>query len=350
MYPPHHYGGYELSCRDVVDRWRQRGHQVTVLTSTMRVPGVEDGPGERGAGVWRDLRIFFEGGQFCLPPRRHRLSIERANQEALSRAMKATTPDVVSLWHMGAMSTGLITTVVTSGLPLVYVVCDTWPTYAHKIDPWMKLWYRLPRVGQRVERLTGVPATLPDVGQSGTFCFVSSNTRDLCLKHSPWMFPNSTVTFSGIDHADFPVAVEVPKRPWQWRMMTAGRLDPRKGMETAIKALAQLPPEAQLELVVPVDDRYGRVLIELAGELGVADRVHFDTVPRAGMRARYAAADVCLFPIEWDEPFGLVPLEAMATGTPVIATGRGGPPAGRRSKPSRAADQRGIPDRRRTEC
>jgi pyruvate ferredoxin oxidoreductase alpha subunit len=32
MYPPHHYGGYELSCLDVVERLRQRGHDVTVLT------------------------------------------------------------------------------------------------------------------------------------------------------------------------------------------------------------------------------------------------------------------------------------------------------------------------------
>ena len=39
MYPPHHLGGYELSCRDVVDRWRAHGHDVTVLTGTMRLPG-----------------------------------------------------------------------------------------------------------------------------------------------------------------------------------------------------------------------------------------------------------------------------------------------------------------------
>ena len=51
MYPPHHMGGYELSCRDVVDRWRARGHDVTVLTSTMRLPGVVDEPGERRRGI-----------------------------------------------------------------------------------------------------------------------------------------------------------------------------------------------------------------------------------------------------------------------------------------------------------
>jgi hypothetical protein len=34
LYPPHALGGYELSCRDVVDRWRAAGHDVEVLTTT----------------------------------------------------------------------------------------------------------------------------------------------------------------------------------------------------------------------------------------------------------------------------------------------------------------------------
>src|SRR6185436_10580247 len=45
---------------------------------------------------------------------------------------------------------------------------------------------------------------------------------------------------------------------------------------------------------------------------------------RAQLRERYAAADVLLFPVRWKEPWGLVPLESMAVGTPVIATGTGG--------------------------
>ena len=70
MYPPHHMGGYELSCRDVVDRWRATGHDVTVLTSTMRLPGVDDPPDERGAGVRRDLQIAFRDGDLSTYPLR----------------------------------------------------------------------------------------------------------------------------------------------------------------------------------------------------------------------------------------------------------------------------------------
>src|SRR3546814_842921 len=65
-------------------------------------------------------------------------------------------------------------------------------------------------------------------------------------------------------------------------------------------------------------------MASLAAELGLGDRVEFGSVDRAGLVERYRAADAFVFPSEWEEPFGLVPLEAMACGTPVMATGVGG--------------------------
>src|SRR5581483_5286466 len=57
----------------------------------------------------------------------------------------------------------------------------------------------------------------------------------------------------------------------------------------------------------------------------VYGRVRFLPVEsRETLREHYARADALLFPVRWDEPWGLVPLEAMAVGTPVIASGRGG--------------------------
>lgn len=324
LYPPHHYGGYELSCRDVVDRWRERGHDVTVLTSTMRVPGVADPVDERAHGVRREIEISFREGALVPPPLWRRPGIERHNHRALARAIEEVAPDVISVWHIGAMSLSLVTALHRTGIALVYVVCDDWPTYAAKIDPWMKLWHRIRPVGLRVERFAGVPAHLPDIGATGTFCFISRFNRDTCLKLSPWWFRDSTITWNGIDHRDFPVATEVPDRPWRWRMVNAGRLDPRKGLETAVRALPLLPDEATLELLPSVDDPYRAHLEQVAGELGVRDRLTFRMVQRAELRDRYADADVCVFPTEWPEPFGLVPLEAMACATPVVATGTGG--------------------------
>ena len=320
MYPPHYQGGYELSCRDVVDRWRRRGHDVRVLTSTFRVEGMSDDVSQ--THVERALTIFLRDGELWSPRRRDLRRVEQHNESILRRHLD-DRPDVISVWHMGAMCTGLLRILADSGVPTVYVVCDDWPTYATKIDPWMRMWSGRAFIARLAHRLTGLSTELPDLDASGSFCFVSAATRDRCIRYSPWSFPDSTVTFSGIDHEDFPPVAQPPDRPWNWKLVAPGRLDPRKGFATAIRALP-LMPEAELSILSAADEPYRLELESLSAELGVSGRVRFGRAGRDTMREHYERADVCLFPSEWDEPFGLVPLEAMACGTPVVATGTGG--------------------------
>jgi glycosyltransferase involved in cell wall biosynthesis len=101
-------------------------------------------------------------------------------------------------------------------------------------------------------------------------------------------------------------------------------VDDRKGIETLIRAFALLPPESSLEIVGRGGDEYVESLRALAETCGIGGRVRFGVTDRSALHEKYAAADVCVFPSEWDEPFGLVPIEAMACGTPVVATGTGG--------------------------
>jgi glycosyltransferase involved in cell wall biosynthesis len=116
-----------------------------------------------------------------------------------------------------------------------------------------------------------------------------------------------------------------PERDWDWRLLYVGRLDPRKGVQTAVEALAHLPEAATLTLVGGWDEREEGRLRDLAEELGAGRRVRFE-----GHRSRdeamvaYDACDLVIFPVVWAEPWGLVPIEAMARGRPVVATGRGG--------------------------
>lgn len=321
QYPPHHLGGYELSCRDVVDRWRRRGHEVRVLTGDWRRSGVADSPDE--GHVFRDLSIFLRDGALSVPSKLERLQVERANESVLRREL-ARRPDVVSIWHMGAMSTGLLSILGRSGVPAVYVVCDDWPTYAFEMDPWMRGWVRRPRLAPVAHRLLGAETSVVELDEAGTFCFVSESTRRRCRQHSRWTFPDSTVTFSGIDHGDFPVLGPSGARPtWSWHLLAVGRLDPRKGFETAIRALAHLP-EAHLTLVASGDHGYRDHLHTVADECGVTDRLYITAAERADLAGMYATADALLFTPEWEEPFGLVPIEAMACATPVIATAAGG--------------------------
>jgi glycosyltransferase involved in cell wall biosynthesis len=90
-----------------------------------------------------------------------------------------------------------------------------------------------------------------------------------------------------------------------------------------LRAIARVS-DVRLDVVGPGPAEYRARLDELVGELGITGRVRFDEVARADLAARYRDADVLVFPSEWEEPFGLVPVEAMACGTPVIASGTGG--------------------------
>ncbi|PFG39944.1 glycosyltransferase involved in cell wall biosynthesis [Georgenia soli] len=113
------------------------------------------------------------------------------------------------------------------------------------------------------------------------------------------------------------------------RLLTIGRLVPRKGVATIVEALPAVPTA---ELVVAggpprheIDtDPEVRRLTALAEDLGVADRVTFlGSVPHDDMPALIREADVVVA-TPWYEPFGIVPLEAAACGRPVVGAAVGG--------------------------
>ena len=106
-----------------------------------------------------------------------------------------------------------------------------------------------------------------------------------------------------------------------------GRIEPLKGLDVLLSAVAMLDA-ADARLLVVGGNRGHDAELErlrrLAGELGIADRVTF-TGPLKQQRLPdyYAAADVFALP-SYSESFGLVALEAMACGTPVVASRVGG--------------------------
>jgi glycosyltransferase involved in cell wall biosynthesis len=328
QYPPHHLGGYELSCADVMGHLAARGHDISVLTTNMRRPGVADPPGERDRRIWRDLRWWWDDHELTSPPLPARLSQEWRNQRRLLAALREVRPDVVSVWNLGAMSLGLVTQIERQGIPMVFAVSDEWPVYAPLLDAWSRLFARphVPRaLGRAVTAVSGIPTLLPADAWPGAYCFVSESARFAAEHKRGWTMPYATVVYSGISRADFPLSDSPPlERPWSWRLLFVGRVEHRKGIATAVRALAHLPDEATLTINGPFDPNYVDEIEALITDLGMRDRVHQSTSDRAQLHDVYRAADVFVFPSEWNEPFGLVPIEAMACDTPVVATGTGG--------------------------
>jgi D-inositol-3-phosphate glycosyltransferase len=122
----------------------------------------------------------------------------------------------------------------------------------------------------------------------------------------------------------------------------AGRLERLKGAETVIRAMAMLAhdgaqPEPPALLIIGDDSHNGasesrlsggeRARLEaLAASLGIADRVRFmGPVDQRTLAGYLSLAAVCVVP-SYSESFGLVALEAAASGTPVVAARVGGLP------------------------
>lgn len=133
----------------------------------------------------------------------------------------------------------------------------------------------------------------------------------------------------GVDVDLFTPEARRGRRAAPHRIVSIGRLVPRKGFDLAIRALTTVadtelvivggPPRAEL-----ARDAEACRLRRLAEELGVADRVRLcGAVDRAEMPTVLRSADVVAC-TPWYEPSGIVSLEAMACGIPVVASAVGG--------------------------
>lgn len=134
---------------------------------------------------------------------------------------------------------------------------------------------------------------------------------------------------SGVDTSLFQPEGDTWARNSERRITVIGRLVPRKGVDSVIRAL---PSVAGAELVIaggPAPsllrcDPEARRLMSIAAEQGVTDRVRFvGCLGRPEVPALLRSSDVVVC-VPAYEPFGIVPLEAMACGVPVVASAVGG--------------------------
>ena len=108
-------------------------------------------------------------------------------------------------------------------------------------------------------------------------------------------------------------------------MVHVGRGVRTKGLRDAIRAIALLPDELDVQLDVAGCGEEISLCKAEARHLGVHDRVNFrGQIAREEVEELYEQADVFLFP-SFREPSGSVIFEALRHGLPVIATNRGGP-------------------------
>jgi glycosyltransferase involved in cell wall biosynthesis len=288
LYPPAATGGYERSCADVVDRWRRAGHAVTVLTT--RQPD-HRGPGhvDPAAATLRELP-FLDSARAG--------DVEQDDAcSVVARVLSRDRPDVVSVWNLARVpQQGVLAAVHAAGVPVVIVACDGW--------------------------LAEAPQQMAPPGAGSHVVWVSEQLR-AATPVPDWVPAAQSVVGSGIDTATFGSRARRP-RPWGGRLLYVGRLSPAKGVDDAIAALGQLPAGVTLDIVGAGSAERRAEFEHAVTRAGLGERVTSCRVDRAHLPPVYRGADALVFPSRWAEPFGLVPLEAMACSVPVVATGTGG--------------------------
>ncbi|MCJ7434916.1 MAG: glycosyltransferase family 4 protein [Anaerolineales bacterium] len=142
----------------------------------------------------------------------------------------------------------------------------------------------------------------------------SNGLRDLALAFdSRFQIP---VIPNGVDLEKY----TVPERDWSSpRLLSAGRIVHQKGLDLGLRALSQLK-DLEWTWSIAGDGPQLENLKSLAGELGIADRVHFlGWQSREELTKQYQQANIFLFPSRHEGMPNAV-LEAMSTGLPVVAT------------------------------
>ena len=154
----------------------------------------------------------------------------------------------------------------------------------------------------------------PGKSQTALDAFLSSNPKVGRAKLS--VIHNAVVDCGEVVAAD--------KQPGELRIVYAGRLAAEKGIEKLIEALPLFPQNAVLHIAGSGKANYEVALRRYASSVGVGDRIVWHG-HLSNLAPLMASADMGVLPTLAIEAFGLVVLEFMRHGVPVIATNQGGP-------------------------
>ncbi|MCW2943401.1 MAG: glycosyl transferase, group 1 [Actinoallomurus sp.] len=303
-------GGQNVHVGALAVALAQRGHEVTVYTRRDAVDLPDSVPFARGVTV-----EHVRAGPARPIAKDHLLPYMAEFAARLSRQWLTTPPDIVHahFWMSGlaALEGGR-----DHGIPVV------------------QTFHALGSVKRRYQKEadTSPPERIRLEAQVGrdAAAVIATCTDEVGELSAYGIRPGGVfVVPCGVDTERFRPEGPVTRRGDRPRILTIGRLVPRKGVDTIIEALCHV---RDVELVVAGGpdradlhrDAEAVRLRRLAHDRGVAGRVVFTgQVPHEDLPALIRSADVVVS-VPWYEPFGIVPIEAMACGVPVVASAVGG--------------------------
>jgi glycosyltransferase involved in cell wall biosynthesis len=321
LYPPYWIGGYEQIAEWVATGLADRGHDVTVLTGRAQFSGRSEVIPELDLDLPALLHDHASAGIAfgdSLATRVGRHVFSRANLDACHRAIARVKPDLVSLWNAAFVTFSPLVAARRAGVPAVVHFSDV------AANP-----FRNPRRPSFSEWL--VPAARAGVdlllrwSRPRRFIVPSTFLRDKLVARESLPAERLDVLSWPVEpHADR-LAPPAPRAEAR-RLLYVGALVPEKGPQVLIEAFRRAHAECSgltLTIIGEGPQAGVRALRQAAADLPVR---FLGRQERTAVIEAYRTHEVLVFPSVWDEPFAVVPLEAMAMGLCVIATRAGATP------------------------
>ena len=295
-YAPQH-GGIERHVQDLAEWQVQHGIEAGVLV-------------HQPAGAWRSARERHNGVDV------HRAGCLAAPLYAplspmlpwlLSRSLATSPPDLLHLHLPNPSCVAVLASVRARRLP--WVVHWHADVSADVPSPALRLAYRAYR-----------PFEQAILARSAAIIATSQAYLDASDALAAWRSKTRVIALGIGDAVAAPLGVAWPGNPAGLKLLAVGRLSHYKGFDVLLDALARIPAA---NLLLVGDGECAASLRERAVHLDLGARIAFTSrLDDGALASAYAQADAFVLPsLDRSEAFGLVLLEAMRAGVPVVASG-----------------------------
>ena len=327
LYPPHYIGGYEIGCKFIADGLSQKGHNVFILTSKYGVgkKKIED-------NIFRILNYVGDDGNNLFVRRYNHIRtaiLGRLNYLITNNTIKLLKPDLVFVGNLLNISIFPVKAVQSRKVPIVYHLSD------YSLEEFIndnisekkpiKRFYRNTIYGfMKFNDFDFTHIITISEAVKKRFVRIGFLEENVSVIPLPRGFNPALIAKEGLQHSS--------SKDRKIKLLYVGRISEEKGIHIAIKSVENLVNQHRignlsLEIIGSGDINYNKYLYSLIESVDLTTFVKFKgPISYDEVLMKYRNYDMLLVPSIWEEPFGLIIVEAMSQGLPVIATKTGGIP------------------------